>query len=180
MPQSTDSQLEKPSTIPAGLRRFIPTSLTSRRKVFFDSPGLLEQSQHWGGLVIWTIAAGTTASLFWAFLGRVDQTVTAGGTLQPINGKMIVSSPAGGIVRELFVSDGEIVAKGDELMVVESEATKDTGIVQKTQSRTVKKRLMSCPIFLFRFPFPTFFQLTNCGLGGSAGTNSQGSEIWTA
>ena len=74
--------------------------------------------------MIWTIAAGTTASLFWAFLGRVDQTVTAGGTLQPISGKMIVSSPSGGIVRELFVSDGEMVAKGDELMVVESEATK--------------------------------------------------------
>ena len=57
-------------------------------------------------------------------LGRVDQTVTASGKLQPVSGKMIVSSPSGGIVRELFVSDGELVAKGDELMVVESEATK--------------------------------------------------------
>ena len=37
---------------------------------------------------------------------------------------MIVSSPAGGIVRELYVSDGEMVAKGDTLMVVESEGTK--------------------------------------------------------
>ena len=124
MPQSTESQLEKPSTVSSGLSRFIPASLNSRRKVFFDSPGLLEQSQHWGGLVIWTIAAGTTASLFWAFLGRVDQTVTAGGTLQPVSGKMIVSSPAGGIVRELFVSDGEMVNKGETLMVVESEGTK--------------------------------------------------------
>ena len=124
MPQSTESQLDKPETATSGLSRFIPASLTSRRKVFFDSPGLLEQSQHWGGLVIWTIAAGTTASLFWAFLGRVDQTVTAGGTLQPVSGKMIVSSPSGGIVRELFVSDGEMVTKGEPLMVVESEGTK--------------------------------------------------------
>ena len=95
MPQSTEPKPEKPSTVTSGLTRFIPVfSLFGlRRKVFFDSPGLLEQSQHWGGLVIWTIAAGTTASLFWAFLGRVDQTVTAGGTLQPISGKMIVSSP---------------------------------------------------------------------------------------
>ena len=136
MPQSTDPQLEKPSTVTSGLSRFIPASLaslTSRRKVFFDSPGLLEQSQHWGGLVIWTIAAGTTASLFWAFLGRVDQTVTAGGTLQPISGKMIVSSPSGGIVRELFVSDGEMVAKGEALMVVESEAT--TARLQATEKQ---------------------------------------------
>ena len=133
MPQSTKSQLEKSSTVASGLTRFIPASLNSRRKVFFDSPGLLEQSQHWGGLVIWTIAAGTTASLFWAFLGRVDQTVTAGGTLQPISGKMIVSSPSGGIVRELFVSDGEMVAKGEALMVVESEAT--TARLQATEKQ---------------------------------------------
>ena len=31
------------------------------------------------GRVIWTIAAGTTASLLWAFTGRVDQTITASG-----------------------------------------------------------------------------------------------------
>ena len=36
---------------------------------------------------------------------------------------MIVSSPSGGIVREMFVSDGEMVAKGEPLMVVESEGT---------------------------------------------------------
>ena len=126
MPQSTESQIEKSTKSFSILRRFLPVSLASvtRRKVFFDSPGLLEQSQHWGGLVIWTIAAGTTAALSWAFLGRVDQTVTAAGTLQPLSGKMTVSSPAGGIVRDLFVSEGDMVAKGEELMVVESEGTK--------------------------------------------------------
>ena len=124
MPQPTESRLEKLTKSAPGLTRFIKQSFASRRKVFFDSPGLLEQSQHWGGLVIWTIAAGTTACLFWAFFGRVDQTVTAAGTLQPLGGKMIVSSPSGGIVRELFVTDGQIVEKGDLLMVVESEGTK--------------------------------------------------------
>ena len=68
--------------------------------------------------------AGTTASLFWAFFGRVDQTVMANGTLQPLSGKMIVSSPSGGIVSELFVADGQIVSKDELLMVVESEGTK--------------------------------------------------------
>ena len=126
MPQSTDSGNHRGKALNAAsaLTRFIKESLPSRRKVFFDSPGLLEQSQHWGGLVIWTIAAGTSAGLLWAFLGRVDQTVIANGTLQPLEGKMIVSSPAGGIVRELFVSEGEMVVKGDVLMAVESEGTK--------------------------------------------------------
>ena len=126
MHQSTNSKLEKSSKIFSALTRFIKkqSSPSSRQKVFFDSPGFLEQSQHWGGMVIWTIAAGTSASLIWAFLGRVDQTVTATGTLQPVSGKMIVSTPSGGIVRDLFVGEGEMVAKGKTLMVIESDGTK--------------------------------------------------------
>ena len=124
MPHPTDSSIQKLSKTALALRRFVRSSLSSRRKVFFDSPGLLEQSQHWGGLVIWTIAAGSTAAVFWAFWGRVDQTVLANGTLQPLSGKLIVSSPSGGIVRQVFVSDGEIVNKGEKLIVIESEGTK--------------------------------------------------------
>ena len=124
MPRSTDSKIVRSSDTSSDVELTDEKSSASRRrKVFFDSPGLLEQSQHWGGLVIWTIAAGTTAGLLWAFLGRVDQTVIAGGTLQPLSGKMIVSSPSGGIVRDLFVRDGEMVTK-EALMVVESEGTK--------------------------------------------------------
>ena len=117
MPPSTDSQLDQSAAKISIFQRVLGTVSGQRRKVFFDSPGLLEQSQHWGGLVIWTIAAGTTAGLFWAFFGRVDQTVMANGTLQPVSGKMIVTSPAGGIVRELFARDGEM-SKGEVLMVV--------------------------------------------------------------
>ena len=124
MPRSTNSQLTKLSEKTSQLKQVIAERFAPRRKVFFDSPGLLEQSQHWGGLVIWTIAAGTSAGLFWAFFGRVDQTVVASGTLQPVSGKIIVSSPAGGIVRQLYVQEGEMVTKGKALMVVESEGTK--------------------------------------------------------
>ena len=133
MHQSTESKSEMTSKYFSGLSRFIPASIKSRRKVFFDSPGFLEQSQHWGGLVIWTIAAGTSASLLWAFFGRVDQTVMAGGTLQPVSGKMTVSSPSGGIIRDLFVREGEMVAKGKALVVVESEGTKAR--LQSTQKQ---------------------------------------------
>ena len=133
MPLPTESKLDKLSKPVSGLSRFIQSSLISRRKVFYDSPGLLDQSQHWGGLVIWTIAAGTSATLLWAFLGRVDQTVTATGTLQPLSGKMIVSTPVGGIVREVFVTDGDMVDKGEELIVVESKGTKAR--LQSTQKQ---------------------------------------------
>ena len=124
MPRSTDSELDRQAKPPSGLDLATPNRPSSRQKVFYHSPGVLEQSQHWGGLVIWTIAVGTTAGLLWAILGRVDQTVLASGTLQPVSGKVTVNSPSGGIVRQLFVKDGDLVSQGQSLMVVESEGTK--------------------------------------------------------
>ena len=131
MPPSTKANMTTQDVDPKvkpgqskGLAKYWPGSLLPRKKVFFDSPGMLEQSQHWGGLVIWTIAAGTTAGLLWAFLGKVDQTVVASGTLEPSSGKTTVNSPSGGIVRQLFVQDGQEVSEGSALMVVESEGTR--------------------------------------------------------
>ena len=70
----------------------------------------------------------------------------ANGTLQPVSGKMIVSSPAGGIVRELFARDGEMVSKGEVLMVVESEGTKAS--LQATQKQLAFFAMkISCSIF---------------------------------
>ena len=138
MPPSTDSQLERPAPKSSVLQRVFGNRFSTRPKVFFDSPGLLEQSQHWGALVIWTIAAGSTAALIWAFFGRVDQTVIATGTLQPLSGKITVSSSIGGIVRSLFVSDGEMVEKGDVLMVVENEGTEARLLSTKKQLALVR------------------------------------------
>ena len=54
-----DSQLDSSAKPSSDLDVLHDKASLARRKVFFDSPGLLEQSQHWGGLVLWTIAAGT-------------------------------------------------------------------------------------------------------------------------
>lgn len=103
-------------------RRFpLIGSPAGRPKVFFDSPGSLEQSQHWGALVIWTIAAGTTAALLWAFIGKVDQTVVATGTFEPLTGRFLVKTPFGGIVRQLWVKEGQEVPVGRPLMQVENQ-----------------------------------------------------------
>ena len=112
-------QDEPKSAAPLTLRERI-SALTPTRKVFYDSPGMLDQSQHWGGLVIWTIAVGTTAGLIWSFLGKVDQTVTANGTLEPASGKVDVRSTSGGIVKKLWVREGQLVRVGERLVEIEN------------------------------------------------------------
>ena len=98
-----------------------PSPPTTRPRVFFDSPGMLEQSNHWAQLVIYVIAAGTSAALLWAFLGKVDQTVTANGTLEPTLGKVDVRSTTPGIVKRLWVKEGQEVRSGDRLAEVENQ-----------------------------------------------------------
>ncbi len=125
MPPSIDHQSAEPrpteNPAPLSLRdRLAALRPGPSRKVYYDSPGMLEQSTHWGGLVIWTIAAGTTAALIWAFLGKVDQTVTANGTLEPASGKIDVRSTSGGIVKKLWVREGEWVQPGDHLVEIEN------------------------------------------------------------
>lgn len=128
-----------PAGLRHGLRRLLPARLrpaepATRQKTFFDSPGLLEQSHHWGGLVIWTIALGTSAGLLWAFWGKVDQTVTASGTLSPVEGEMTIKSPTGGIVRQLWVKDGQLVSQGTPLLLVENDGL-------RAQLDTTRKQL---------------------------------------
>jgi len=94
---------------------------SSRPATFYDSPGMLQQSHHWGAAVIWTIAASTTAGLLWAFLGKVDQTVVAVGTLEPVSGKLMVKSPSPGIVRQISVKEGDMVTAGQPLALVEND-----------------------------------------------------------
>ena len=119
---SEQEGLEKSKRV-ALLARILPIKRDRRKSVFYDSPGLLEQAHHWGGLVIWTIAVGTTAAVVWGFIGKVDQTVGAIGTLEPATGKVAVKTPTGGIVRQLFVKEGEKVSLGEPLMVVQNEGT---------------------------------------------------------
>lgn len=120
MPLSPD-----PSSVPVGpagirqrFRRLLPVRTVQR--TYYDSPGMLEQGQHWGSLVVWTIAFGTTAALFWAFIGKVDQTVTATGRLEPTLGKVDIRSTTGGIVKRLWVKEGQRVRAGDRLAEVEN------------------------------------------------------------
>lgn len=119
MNSSPENSSPEDTAAPLTLRDRI-SALRSRRKVFYDSPGLLDQSHHWGGLVIWTIAVGTTAGLIWSFLGKVDQTVMASGTLEPALGKVDVRSTSGGIVKKLWVREGERVKPGDRLVEIEN------------------------------------------------------------
>lgn len=89
----------------------------------FDRPVLLRQSPLWSQLIVWTIAGVTGFALLWACIAKVEQAVQARGKLEPIGAVKEIQAPVGGVVDEVFVEDGESVAKGDVLVTFDPTAS---------------------------------------------------------
>jgi hemolysin D len=82
----------------------------------FDRPVILRQSPLWARLVVWAIVSVTGATILWACLAKIEEAVPATGQLEPKSAVQPVQAPAGGIVQELLVAEGETVATGDALV----------------------------------------------------------------
>ena len=105
----------------------------------------LQQSRFLVRAIIWTLLGASGAGLAWLALAKTDEVVIAPGTLQPVGNVKIVQMPAGGVLDELLVREGERVKKGQVLMRLDNEATVDRevsireGISAKQQQLRLKQ-----------------------------------------
>ena len=110
----------------------VPTQLTevtvgrdasnrpSTGKDKFDQPVILRQSHHRSRLILWTIIGVTTFGIIWAWLAKIDQAVPAQGKLEPQGAVKEVQSPIAGVVKEIYVHDGQRIKQGDLLLSLDS------------------------------------------------------------
>lgn len=64
----------------------------------------------------WLLLAGLAIALLWAVLGRVDVVASAPGTLIATGRTKVVQSPGAGVVRAIYVRNGDLVRKGQALV----------------------------------------------------------------
>ncbi|MCB4406942.1 HlyD family efflux transporter periplasmic adaptor subunit [Synechococcus sp. MU1642] len=100
--------------------------------------------------MIWLCAILFGGSLTWAFMAKIDQTVTVRGRLEPSGSVREVDSPSAGVVSKVFVKDGDEVKQGQSLFDVEAkglasrrEALETTLSLFELQARTLKIILRS-------------------------------------
>jgi multidrug efflux pump subunit AcrA (membrane-fusion protein) len=81
-------------------------------------------------------------------LAQTEEVVTAPGKLEPIGDVKTIQVPVGGVLETMLVKDGERVKKGQVLLRLDNEATKDReqGLVRPLrQSRSnSNSRLSNC------------------------------------
>ena len=64
----------------------------------------------------WVLLIGLVATTAWLVLGRVDVVASAPGKIIPTGNVKIVQSAGSGVVRAIYVHDGDVVKKGQPLL----------------------------------------------------------------
>ncbi|MGK7894631.1 MAG: response regulator [Xenococcus sp. (in: cyanobacteria)] len=96
------------------------SSIANRK---FEQTVLLRPSPKWSRATIWAVAGVTIFCVSWAAVAKIEQVVPALGQLKPEGSVKEVQVPTNGVVEEVKVDEGERVAKGDVLLILDSTTT---------------------------------------------------------
>jgi HlyD family secretion protein len=88
----------------------------------FDQPVILRQSHNWSRGILWTIMGVTTSAIIWASVAKIEEAVPAQGKLEPQGAVNEVKAPVNGVVKEIYVKDGQRVKQGDLLLRLDPTA----------------------------------------------------------
>ncbi len=109
-----------------------------------DDNVFLSQSVFWGKAITWVLIGGTTFGLGWVSIAKTDEVVIALGKLEPKGGVIDVQMPLEGIAKKILVEEGEVVKKGQLLILLDteiSEARNSSLTKQLELNTTIKDKL---------------------------------------
>jgi HlyD family secretion protein len=98
----------------------------------------VEQGRHWSSALIWLSASLFGGVVIWAFAARLDQTISVRGRVEPSGSVQEIESPSNGVVRQVFVHDGQQVKVGTPLLTVEAK-----GLASRRQALEQTIRLLN-------------------------------------
>ena len=97
----------------------------------FDQPLMLRRSPIFSRTVLWSLVGFTTFTIIWAAVARIEEAIPAQGKLEPKDAVKEVQVPVTGVVKQVFVKDGQQIKKGDLLMVLDPTSVNAQLVSQK-------------------------------------------------
>ena len=85
----------------------------------------LQQSRFLARALTWCLMACTGFGLAWLTFAQTEEVVVAPGKLEPIGDVKTIQVPVGGVLDQMLVKDGQRVTKGQVLLRLDNETTKD-------------------------------------------------------
>ncbi len=110
---------------------------------------VLQQSQVWVKAVTWSLIGTTVFGIAWLGIARTEEVVVATGKLEPVGNVKEMRIPAGAVVEEILVKNGERVSKDQPLIRLDQESTAEQlksleqGVLEKTSQINQKQEQLS-------------------------------------
>ena len=106
-------------------RKFIDGDKDGKETEFL--PSILEVTETppspVGRLVLWTLALLLVVAGIWAFVGEVDEVAVATGKVIPVGQVKVVQSGNKGVIKALYVKEGDYVEEGQPLVELDTTKT---------------------------------------------------------
>ena len=118
----------------------------------FEQSVVLRQSPIWSRTIMITLMGLACFGITWACLAKIEQTIPATGQLKPEGTVKEVQAPVNGVVKSIYVKDGDEVKPGQLLLTFESIATRaELNALNKIrialiQENNIYRRLMGASI----------------------------------
>lgn len=75
-----------------------------------------------GHFMIWVTIGIVVSAIVWACFGKMDEVAIASATVAPKDGVQVIQPLYEGIVTQILVEEGEVVKKGQELIILDTTA----------------------------------------------------------
>ncbi|MBW4630405.1 MAG: HlyD family secretion protein [Iphinoe sp. HA4291-MV1] len=114
---------QKPISEPRGLPNEVKVSIkfpVDSSK--FTSSVVLQQSPFWSRAIVWGLMAVTTSAVIWANVAKIEEAIPTQGKLEPQETVKEVQAPVNGVVKTVYVKDGQKVSRGDLLLRLDPTA----------------------------------------------------------
>lgn len=127
--------LQKPNHVIKSLRQLLARKISE----LSTDNHTLSQKRIWVSSVTWSLIIASTGAVAWLYIARTEEIIVVTGKLQPLGSVQEVKLPVGGVVKEIYVKDGERVKKDDVLISLDAKAVKKQ--VESLRSRLADKNL---------------------------------------
>ena len=148
--QEPASKSSNKGTNPIGnLVRQAQNKLESSVSTGDHNEAVLQQSQFRVKAVTWGLIGTTAFGVAWLGIARTEEVVVATGKLEPVGNVKEVRVPAGSVVEEILVKNGERVSKDQALIRLDQESTAEQlksleqGVTEKTSQIEQKQAQLS-------------------------------------
>ncbi|MBW4559718.1 MAG: HlyD family secretion protein [Mojavia pulchra JT2-VF2] len=98
--------------------------LRNYKEVNFEQSVVLRQSPVWSRTIMLSLMGLACFGIAWAYFAKIEQVVPAAGQLKPEGTVKEVQAPVTGVVKAVYVKDGQAVKPGDLLLTFDSVATR--------------------------------------------------------